>query len=328
MGKKWLVAGALGVFAASLSLNAWVSAEVSEESLGYYVYAELEKEEQLEEVDLYKVDTANRLVATLKSDENTVITFNLLHILSPEDREEYAEEAKKKLGEILAAADKIEVQIFDIDQDEKEQENEINEEEKAALLWLDGILLQEILLTEGYAVINLDPAEDADNYLDVMVQSQEYAMSKQFAVWNNQSNQFLAKAEFPEVIKDEKTGVVLVSNNNKPNQSNSFFTIPSNNPSDYQVAENNQASNNNQTSYTPSNNQSNVSEPAPQTEPVQFYEEPEVTEAPVYEEPAPQQDVYYKNCTIARQAGAAPVYRGQPGYGPHLDRDGDGIGCE
>lgn len=38
--------------------------------------------------------------------------------------------------------------------------------------------------------------------------------------------------------------------------------------------------------------------------------------------------VYYPNCTAARNAGAAPVRRGQPGYGPHLDRDNDGIGCE
>lgn len=36
----------------------------------------------------------------------------------------------------------------------------------------------------------------------------------------------------------------------------------------------------------------------------------------------------YRNCSEARAVGAAPVYRGQPGYGPHLDRDGDGIGCE
>ena len=25
---------------------------------------------------------------------------------------------------------------------------------------------------------------------------------------------------------------------------------------------------------------------------------------------------------------SSPVYRGDPGYGPHLDRDNDGIGCE
>jgi len=36
----------------------------------------------------------------------------------------------------------------------------------------------------------------------------------------------------------------------------------------------------------------------------------------------------FANCTAARAAGAAPVRQGDPGYGRHLDRDGDGIGCE
>lgn len=36
----------------------------------------------------------------------------------------------------------------------------------------------------------------------------------------------------------------------------------------------------------------------------------------------------FANCAAARAAGAAPVRRGDPGYGRHLDRDGDGIGCE
>ena len=53
--------------------------------------------------------------------------------------------------------------------------------------------------------------------------------------------------------------------------------------------------------------------------------------------PAPQQQgapaprpggFQYKNCDAARDAGAAPVYRDEYGYGPHLDRDNDGIGCE
>lgn len=43
---------------------------------------------------------------------------------------------------------------------------------------------------------------------------------------------------------------------------------------------------------------------------------------------APQPRFEYENCAAARAAGAAPVYRGDPGYGAHLDRDGDGIGCE
>jgi hypothetical protein len=37
---------------------------------------------------------------------------------------------------------------------------------------------------------------------------------------------------------------------------------------------------------------------------------------------------YYANCTAAKAAGAAPLYRGQAGYSSSLDRDGDGVACE
>jgi len=36
----------------------------------------------------------------------------------------------------------------------------------------------------------------------------------------------------------------------------------------------------------------------------------------------------YRSCAQARAAGAAPMYRGKPGYNPNLDGDGDGIACE
>jgi hypothetical protein len=38
--------------------------------------------------------------------------------------------------------------------------------------------------------------------------------------------------------------------------------------------------------------------------------------------------VYYSSCAAARAAGAAPLYRGQPGYRSALDGDDDGITCE
>lgn len=44
--------------------------------------------------------------------------------------------------------------------------------------------------------------------------------------------------------------------------------------------------------------------------------------------PAPPANVYYANCDAARAAGHAPLYRGQLGYRPALDRDGDGVACE
>jgi hypothetical protein len=49
---------------------------------------------------------------------------------------------------------------------------------------------------------------------------------------------------------------------------------------------------------------------------------------PAVPAPPAASEVYYKNCAAARAAGAAPLYRGQPGYRPALDRDNDGIACE
>ncbi|GAA1480322.1 hypothetical protein GCM10009624_07620 [Gordonia sinesedis] len=36
----------------------------------------------------------------------------------------------------------------------------------------------------------------------------------------------------------------------------------------------------------------------------------------------------FSSCSEARAAGQAPLYRGDPGYSPDLDRDGDGTACE
>ncbi len=47
--------------------------------------------------------------------------------------------------------------------------------------------------------------------------------------------------------------------------------------------------------------------------------------------PAPRaapSGLYFRNCKEAWAAGAAPLYRGQPGYRPEMDGDGDGIACE
>ena len=41
-----------------------------------------------------------------------------------------------------------------------------------------------------------------------------------------------------------------------------------------------------------------------------------------------ERSAYYRNCDAARAAGAAPIYRGQPGYREGMDGDSDGIACE
>lgn len=55
---------------------------------------------------------------------------------------------------------------------------------------------------------------------------------------------------------------------------------------------------------------------------------PTPTPAPSTSGPGTGPGGAYRNCTEARALGGAPVNRGQPGYGTHLDRDRDGIGCE
>lgn len=50
--------------------------------------------------------------------------------------------------------------------------------------------------------------------------------------------------------------------------------------------------------------------------------------APSRAAPSPGSSGAFRNCAEARAAGAAPLRRGDPGYGPHLDRDNDGIACE
>lgn len=54
------------------------------------------------------------------------------------------------------------------------------------------------------------------------------------------------------------------------------------------------------------------------------------TEEATSEPPAssPTADVYYENCDEARAAGAAPLFVGEPGYRPELDRNSDGVACE
>ncbi|MFD4007623.1 DUF1524 domain-containing protein [Brachybacterium paraconglomeratum] len=77
-------------------------------------------------------------------------------------------------------------------------------------------------------------------------------------------------------------------------------------------------------------------EPAPATTEQELAPEPAPKPEPAYE-PAPTEESGssgagvsgpFENCTAAREAGAAPVYATDPGYGPHLDGDSDGVGCE
>lgn len=74
-------------------------------------------------------------------------------------------------------------------------------------------------------------------------------------------------------------------------------------------------------------------EPEPASEePAEDADAPTVEEEPAPPAPAPQPvrapTQPYASCAQARAAGAAPLYEGDPGYNPRLDRDKDGVACE
>ena len=90
---------------------------------------------------------------------------------------------------------------------------------------------------------------------------------------------------------------------------------------------------------TPTETPSSASdEPSPDPEPATEEPEPapevpteEPAEEPAAPAPAPEPTpahVHFSSCKQAREAGAAPLYRGDPGYNPKLDRDNDGVACE
>lgn len=90
---------------------------------------------------------------------------------------------------------------------------------------------------------------------------------------------------------------------------------------------------------TPTETPSSASDkPSPDPEPATEEPEPapevpteEPAEEPAAPAPAPEPTpahVHFSSCKQAREAGAAPLYRGDPGYNPKLDRDNDGVACE
>jgi hypothetical protein len=58
------------------------------------------------------------------------------------------------------------------------------------------------------------------------------------------------------------------------------------------------------------------------------YNFPAITDEEIAARDAVEQSVHYDGCNEVRAAGKGPLYRGDPGYGAHMDGDGDGVACE
>ena len=64
---------------------------------------------------------------------------------------------------------------------------------------------------------------------------------------------------------------------------------------------------------------------APRPVPAPATSSPPVVDDPIDDKAGP---AYFAACRQARTAGAAPLYRGEPGYRAGLNEDGDGVACD
>jgi hypothetical protein len=78
----------------------------------------------------------------------------------------------------------------------------------------------------------------------------------------------------------------------------------------------------------PSESRTPSTTPEPTTTPTEPSPTMSRTEPTPTTAPVTTAAVVYQTCAEARAAGKAPLHRGDPGYSPALDRNGDGIACD
>lgn len=329
----------LSMVATSLLLPTSVQGLIDPNGFNFNLLAVQDATQAVKKVKEIRVESNNIFKVILEGDSKEPVKFNLLNVKLPDEKAKdlYAKETKERISELLQQAETIEVQLVEETKSvtpqtttKKTKTKEEKELTTKALVWLDDILLQEVLISEGLAVIHLDQVELNNQHLKELLDSQTYATEDKLGVWEIATNPFLAHAQTPNLELDNETGF-YVAINTETISPVGLFGMP---PVETYLPDSNEEV----PAYeaTPSNEApSYEATPTPTyTEPTPVYTDPEpayVEPLPVYTEPEPAPapvERYYANCSEARAAGAAPVYAGEPGYGPHLDRDGDGVGCE
>ena len=100
----------------------------------------------------------------------------------------YAKEVKNRVRALLKEAVLIQI----------EYEGPTKDKYQRALVhvWVDGILLQEILVTEGLAIARyINGYLPNSQYIQAIYESQDYAAKNKLKLWNTGDSEYLSKAE-------------------------------------------------------------------------------------------------------------------------------------
>lgn len=173
---------------AYVSPSAVAIAKVTQDTLGYTILAKSQGELiTVKDYNIIDGDTADLI---LDRQDDSSIKARFLLIDAPELNDTYGDESKQKVIDLFKEADLIQIEYEGKTKDKYDRD--------LVHVWLDGILLQEILVTEGYAIARyIDGYISNSKYEQSIYDSQDYAKRNGLVVWKDGNSSYTSKAEYP-----------------------------------------------------------------------------------------------------------------------------------
>ncbi|MBG9982147.1 thermonuclease family protein [Aerococcaceae bacterium DSM 111020] len=132
-------------------------------------------------------DTADFI---LNRQQESSIKARFLLIDAPEINKSapYSQSAKRRVNELLTQANHVYVEYEGPEKDRYQRD--------LVHVWVDDILLSEILVSEGYAIARyIEDYIPNSKYAQTIYESQDYARLNRHNVWRDGDSNYLAKAE-------------------------------------------------------------------------------------------------------------------------------------
>ncbi len=169
-----------------------VFANIDFESLGYSTIAQRAgSQESVFEVIDYSVidgDTAD-FILDRKTEPSIKARFLLIDVPELRGGVPYSKAAKKRVSELLSQADLIEVEYEGPEKDKYGRD--------LVHVWVDGILLEEIMVREGYAIARYIQAYLPNSpYAEAIYAAQDQAKYEGVRVWVDGDINYINQAEY------------------------------------------------------------------------------------------------------------------------------------
>lgn len=169
-----------------------IKAEVTEDALGYNTLAETTASpDQLITVKDFKVYDGDTADFILNRATEPIIKARFLLMDAPEIRGgvPYSKAARKRVNQIFEEAELIQIE-YEGPKKDKYQRDLVH-------VWVDGHLLSEILIREGYAIARyIHQYLPNSQYVKAIYEAQEKAKYEGLRVWVDGDLEFINKAEY------------------------------------------------------------------------------------------------------------------------------------